>query len=267
MAVPPNVTYMQRNRRQFLLGSLLLATASTGCLQGEDDEGNGDGGPTTAVTEEPRLDEPPYAIEAQPDDPEAWDELYLCANMFGETDLSFQAVSAPRLTDPLLPTADRRGDEYAVRVLASAEAVHEVFETGEGSGDGGTESPAETDDGTEASGTPGDDGPSGESSEPEEPLAETDFEEHVLLVVESGYPSGSATHHWKRVEATDRGFRLHGCYVLPYERTDDEDSTHSIVRVERPDDFEFARVSLTTGEDERAHFNSTEGVVAVEKDV
>lgn len=272
---------MQRTRRRFLVGGVLSVAVTAGCLDGDDGTGNGDGrvDPTSAIIEQPRIDDPPYTIVEQSGDADDWNELYLCENMPPGTYLQFQTVSAPRLTDPLLPSEDQRGDEYAVRVLTSAEAVHDVFETGESASTDETE-------GTEASGatqtggtddaggdgTPTPDGPeddatTGAGGASETPIAETDFSENVLVVVESGYVSGSMAHHWERVRTSERGFRVQGCYVVPHERTDDATTQHSVVRVERPDDFEFARVSLTTGVDERVHFNSTEGVVSVERDV
>lgn len=231
---------MTIDRRRFLGGTILASVAATGCLQGEAETGNGGSEPTSAVPEDPRIDEPPYDVEAQPNDPDAWNRLYLCENMSAESDLEFGMVSAPR-ADLLLSTHDPDdGDAFAVRALTSETEVREVFELGD-DGDGG-------------------DG----GKEPEGPVDATDFEEYVLLVVESGYGSGSITHHWKRVEATDRGFRLHGCHAVPYERTDDLTSRHSVVRVERPEAFEIARVSLTVDEDRRVHFNSTEAVVDAE---
>lgn len=231
---------MEINRRQLLTGTVLAAIPTTGCLQ-ENRIGveNHRDDATTPVPEDPRVDEPPYEIEEQPDDEEAWNQLYLCEHMSAASDLEFEAVSAPQLTDPLLSIHDRDGEEYAVRVLDSPADVRELFEVG------GTED-------------------EGDADESEKPIDAIDFEKYVLLVVESGYGSGSIAHHWKRVEATGRGFRLHGCYTKPYLRTADISPRHSVVRVERPDDFAFARVSLTVGQERRIHFNSTEGVVSVD---
>lgn len=254
---------MQRTRRRFLSAGVLAAAVTAGCLDGSDGNGNGGGGggdggggldPTSAVIEQPRIDRPPYTIVAQTDDEADWNELYLCENMPNVTYLEVEPVSAPELAAPLLPSENQRGEEYAVRALTSEEAVQEVFETGEGGSDGG----GSGDDGSS------DDGDTDDGSG--EPLAETDFEEHVLLVVESGYVSGSLSHHWKRVRTIEGGLWLQGCYRVPYVRSDDETARHSVVRVERPEDFELARVSLTINEDERVHVNSTEGVVAIERD-
>ncbi|WP_222918885.1 hypothetical protein [Natrinema sp. SYSU A 869] len=238
---------MTINRRRLLAGTALATVASAGCLQADDESGtgngngngngNGDSEPTTAVPEDPRVDEPPYEIEEQPNDPDEWNQLYLCENMSGDSDLEFQPVSAPR-ADLLLSSADFENEAYAVRALTSADEVREVFELGDDGGDG-----------------------SGE--EPEEPIDEIDFAENILLVVESGYGSGSIAHHWKRAETTDRGVRLHGCHMIPYERTDDLTARHSVVRVERPENVEIAHVSLTVDAERRVHYNSSEDVVAV----
>ncbi|ELY81497.1 hypothetical protein [Natrinema pallidum] len=236
---------MTCNRRRFLAGTALATVASAGCLQADDqtetgdgngnDDGDADSEPTSAVPEDPRVDEPPYEIESQPTEPEEWNQLYLCANMPGDSDLEFQTVSAPR-ADLLLRTADTEDEAYAVRALTSAAEVREVFELGDGGSDEG----------------------------PEEPIDAIDFEETVLLVVESGFGSGSVTHHWKRAEATDRGVHLHGCQTTPFKQTSDLTARHSVVRVERPETFELARVSLTVGAERRVHFNATEGVVTVD---
>lgn len=238
---------MTIDRRQFLAGTALATVASAGCLQADDEgrngngneNGNGDSEPKTAVPEDPRVDDPPYEIEEQPTDSDEWNQLSLCENMSTDSDLEFQTVSAPR-ADLLLSNADAENEAYAVRALTSAEEVREGFELG------------------------GDDGGDGSGEEPEESVDAIDFAENVLLVVESGFGSGSVAHHWKRAEATDRGVRLHGCHTSPYERTDDLTARHSVVRVERPENFELARVSLTVDAERRVHFNSTEGAVTVE---
>lgn len=244
---------MAMERREFAIGALLTATAMAGCVEGAAEnenggdenggDGNGDEGgadePTTAIPEEPRVDEPPYEIEEQPDDGDEWNPLFLCEHVSAASELEFRMVSAPELTDPLLSVGDHDGAEYAVRVLTGAAEVREVFDVGGTGGDG---------------------------DEPAEPIDAIDFESYVVLVIESGYGSSSITHHWKRAESTDRGVRLHGCYRKPYVRTADVSPRHSVVRVERPDEFEVASVSLTVGEERRVHFNSTEGVVSVDHD-
>lgn len=238
---------MEITRRHVLGGTVLATVSWAGCLQGEAGTENDGGEPTTAVPEEPRVDEPPYEIETPPDNEEEWNPLYLCENMPAEPNLEFQMISAPRLTDPLLSTGDHDGNEYAVRALTSAEEVRQVFDVESSNSTGNT--------------TSNDSDSSGES---EEPIDAIDFENYVVLAVESGYGSGAITHHWKHVETTDRGFRLHGCHRVPYVQTADVTSRHSVLKVEKPESFEFPRVSLTVAEDRRVHFNSTEEVVSVD---
>lgn len=230
---------MRVTRRQLLLGTVAGVTTAGGCLQRSLADGRTGGETPQASPEEPRVDKPPYEIADQPDDAEAWNPLYLCEQMPADADLDFTMVSPPPLSEPLLSLQDRDGDAYAVRVLTSAADVREVFETG------------------------GPDDTASEGSKGETPLDATDFEEYVLLVIESGYGSSSVTHHWKRVEATDRGVRLHGCHRIPYLRTADIAPRHSVVRIERPQGFAVGRVSLTVSAERRVHFNSTEGVVSI----
>lgn len=236
---------MHSRRGVLLSGAALGATLSAGCFGVDDGSDEEPTEPTEAIPEEPRVDEPPYEVETQPDDRDEYDPLYLCANMPDASERSVQMVPGPR-ADLLLSTHDPDSgeDAYAVRALTSADEVREVFDLGGSDDDGQNE---------------------GDESV-EEPLDAVDFERYVLVVVEDGYGSGSVTHHFERAEETDRGFRLHGCLRIPYERTDDLSTRHSVVKVERPEDFEFARVSLTVDADRRVHVNSTEGVVTVEPD-
>ena len=231
---------MEITRRQLLVGTLATAVSTSGCLQNNTANGDTSGEQTpTPIPEEPRVDEPPYVIKEQPDDEAGWNPLYLCEHMPADSELAFTMVSPPPLRDPLLSIQDREGDEYAVRALTSATDVHDVFDTG---------GPSDTTNG---------------GTEGEMPLDATDFEKYVLLVIESGYGSSSIAHHWKRVEATDRGLRLYGCHRIPYLRTTDIAPRHSVVRVERPHGFEVARVSLTISKERRVHFNTTEDVVSI----
>lgn len=227
---------MTTSRRRFLAGAALAATATSGCLDRGDASGTAAHSATpTAVTENPRVDEPPYDIETPPSDRDAWNELYLCANMPSDSDLTFDEPESRR-PDPLLSTHDTEdGDAYAVRALTSADEVRAVF----GDDDGG--------------------------DDPDGGLEALDFSEYLVLVVEDGYGSGSISHHWTRADATEGGLHLHGCHRLPYERTDDLTARHSVLTVARPDEFAIARVSLTVGADRRVTFNSTEGVVTVDR--
>lgn len=230
-----------RLHRRHLLTRLALATTATttaGCLTGTANNGPDGSDTPDAIPEDPRTDEPPYPI-TKPDDGEDWDPHFLCRHMPTDSDLEWKHLSAPRLPARLLADSDRSGAVYAVRALTSPSDVEAVFDTG-----------------IKRNTT---------SDETEEPLTAIDFTRYVVLVVESGFGSGAITHHWKRVEETPRGFRLHGCHYIPEVRTMDAAPRHSVVKVARPPGFEVAHVSLTVSPDQRVHFNSTEGVVAVDQ--
>lgn len=95
-----------------------------------------------------------------------------------------------------------------------------------------------------------------------ERLTAIDFGETLLVVVESGWKFGP--HRWARIETVDGGIHLHGYHELPTDTHLDVGGVSSLLEVERPDDVEFARVSLTGHNHERArrvNFDSTEGVV------
>lgn len=91
-----------------------------------------------------------------------------------------------------------------------------------------------------------------------------DFDEYVLVAVESGYGSGSRTHRWIRVEPVENGIHLYGCYAGSQE-TDDLSAYCSVLKVARPDDtsVEVAHVSLTVEEDRTVTFDSTDGLVTI----
>ncbi|WP_311173574.1 hypothetical protein [Halobellus ordinarius] len=91
-----------------------------------------------------------------------------------------------------------------------------------------------------------------------------DFEESVLAAVEIGYGSGSVEHRWARVESTEKGLALVGYYTDPYVQTDDLTTRVSLVEVFRPaTEVEIAHIHLTVREEQRIHFNSTEGLVTI----
>jgi len=92
-------------------------------------------------------------------------------------------------------------------------------------------------------------------------LAGVDFDEAAVVLVESGFGSGSVSHCWQRVGREGAALHLHGCYTRPVCRTADDVARHSAVVVECPEPVSVARVSLTVAGDGRVHFNSTEGVV------
>lgn len=245
------------DRRRFLTASgLSVAVAAAGCLDrsrlsGDSDDENGtDDGPGpgteaddggTRVEEDRRVTKPPQKIERPdpPDDPEAfseWNDDYLGEHMATEPSLAFDPVPVRVgwVRDTGLGTPDRPADEaYEVRLVADEDDYEATFYR----------------------------------DRMDDSLRDdlVDFDESVLVLVESGFGSSSVDHRWVRVEADGDAVHLHGYYTAPYERTDDIDTRFSALEVERPSEgVDFARVSLTVDDERRVRFNSTEGVVALE---
>lgn len=208
---------------------------------GTDDPGTGDDA-VDPIPEDPRTDAPPYVIEPPeppdtPGDGDAWNDDYFGENMPTEPSLRVEAISVPRgrLRDPLRDHADPGEDGYRARLLTSESDVEDNFNTD-----------AMDDDAVDR-------------------LRSVEFEDAVVVAVESGFGSGSVSHRWARAEADGSVLGLHGYYTDPYIQTDDITSWLSVLEIERPPDgIEYARVSLTVAEDRRVHLNSTEGVVTPE---
>jgi hypothetical protein len=184
-----------------------------------------------------RVDEPPYDI-AVPEcespsgsTPSERDPLYLCANMPAEPSLSFtQATTRGSvLADAGLELGEGTDDQMYVTLLT--ESADRVADSAAG----------------DAAAL----------------LRATDFETHAVLVVETGWGSGSVYPHIKRVEATDTGVHAVGCHSDPCVWTDDYTSRTTAVRFERPDALETGVVSLTVAADERWNVAAGEGVVTI----
>lgn len=190
------------------------------------------------IPEEPRIDEPPYPIDRPepPDDHDDsdWNEDYLGEELPTEPSLSFEPVSVGRgLVDgPRLDAFDR--EQYWVELVETETQRDERFDL------------------------------DGADEETRQRLEAVDFEESVLVVVETGFGSGSVSHRWGRVEDAADGLHLHGYYTDPYIQTDDITTWLSVLEVERPQgSLDLARCTVTVTENRRVHFNSTEGVVSV----
>lgn len=236
------------NRRTLLAGTgIALSVGLVGCLgggfdagDGEDDDADGmSGGTDDPIQETPRVDEPPYPID-RPDPPDEhdesdWNDDYLGEAMPTDPSLSFDRVTGARGLAPGL-TFDGAGvDRYRADLIKSETALDTLL-----------------DDQTI-------------NEDARDRLDAVDFEEAVLVIVASGFGSGSVGHRWGRVEAAEDGLQLHGYYTDPHIQTDDVTYRASVIEVERPDGApDLARVSLTVGTDRRVHFNSTEGVVSVD---
>lgn len=245
------------NRRRLLAGSgFVLSAAVSGCLgdggsdetAGSDDE-NGDerddaGTNDTErreiepVEENPRADEPPHEITPQDDeDRDDWNDDYLGERMETEPSLSFDSIPVTRrvLGDRRLTENSSQLGEYWVELIESEGDRNEFLDIEEL-----------------------------HDEESRERLETVDFDESVLIVLETGYGSSSVRHRFARIEGDERDLHLHGYYTDPHGRDGDISTWVSVLEVEQPDTVEIARVSLTVARDLRVHFNSTEGVVRVD---
>jgi len=253
---------MGLNRRRALLAGVSAAgTALAGCLSGgspqpgtareettdergddgtTDDDGTDEGSDDDSDGGElpddlDRVDEPPYEItEPECDPPEdGRDPLWLCENMPAEPSLSFEQATT-------------RGTFLADEGL-------QLDETGEGSEYYATllTEPADRnrlrDDDSDAAAL----------------VEGTHFGSEAVLIVQTGWGSGSVTPHVKRVEETDDGVRAFGCERQPCVYTSDLTSRTVAVRFERPDTLDAATASLTVGTEKRVNFAAGEGVVTL----
>lgn len=299
---------MDTPTRRTLLSSSAgtLALLAAGCLDdggtsGEDigsgdeddsSDGTSDDGESRdeeQISEDPRVDEPPHEIEPpEPpeDDPDEWNDHYLGEHIESEPSLQFEAVSGVRLEDPTL------AGDFEVETSAENAAGDDPVSDGDEQGtddsvtdpaeEPPTDPPSESDpesapiDGEFAvhlleSDDDLEDVSFDRVDEDDRTVLETvDFDDQVVVVVESGWGSSSVRHRWVRVEEPDEdgAIDLHGYYTSPQVQTQDYTTRHSAVVVERPDeqDLAFARVRLTVSEDHRVNVNSTEGRVSLERE-
>jgi len=187
-----------------------------------------------------RVDTPPYDIEeveCNIDDSGEGDRdpLYLCANMPAEPSLSFEQVSTrgTLFADEGLEFADDNTDDqlYAT-LLTEADDIERFAE---------------------------------DSGDAYDLTADTDFESHAVLVVQTGWGSGSIVPHLKRIEETEDGIHAFGCYTQPCVYTDDFTARSTVARVERPDSLDSGIVSLTVDPSTRYNVATGEGVVTVDR--
>jgi len=220
-----------RRRRFVTTAGIVGVSALAGCVS---EDGNGDNGGTSQPPDE-RIDEPPHDPERPPvpNDEDDWNDHWLGEGMATEPSLPFESVRA-ELVDPKLGgPPPHPNSEFVATLATSDEELESLIDL--------------------------EDAP--------EQLQTVDFAEELVIVVESGYGSSSLQHVWQRVEDIDSGVYLHGYYLSPYIRTDDISPRHSVVVVETPaEEGDIAHVSLTTGEDTRVNFDSSEGVVSISRD-
>lgn len=227
------------NRRKFLKVSTSGALVGiVGCTTPQSDE---------TITEEPRIDNPPQEIHPQSwsdyqdmDYQEAidnWNNDYLGENINIDSSLEFKRLNMSRfsINTPILSESmNTNYNHYFVNFINSQDKARSTFEYENMSDDIVNE------------------------------IEETDFSESIFYVVKSGYGSGSIGHRWSGVTTVDDSLTAIGYYTKPFEQTDDITTRSSIVKVSNVDNPDYIRVSLTVDENNRVHFNSTEGVVSVE---
>lgn len=228
-----------------------LSAADPGPGDGDGDDGSpgdeGDGSPGAdgdgdspgdddPVGERPRVDEPPYDIS----EPECGDEgdrdpLWLCENMAAEPSLEFDQVetSAPIFANEglRLEVDDEGHPQFYAALLTEADGLDRV--------DGNT--------GGDVGGL----------------IEGTDFDSEALLVVQTGWGSGSETPHLKRIEETETGVHAFGCHRQPCMWTADYTMRTVVARFERPDTLDEGFASLTVDPEHRVTFEAGEGVVTV----
>lgn len=231
---------MQRRALLAGLGASCIGLLA-GCLGDDDDNpGNdespldgfeceaGDADEPIQVDAFPGVDEPPHDIHPYESDeiPEAdWDMHYLGQCMDTEPSLSFDELdSIGSLSDEVeLPDNDPL---YRVDFATTEDEAAEVW--------------------TEL---------------PEEVTAKT-FDDHVLILIQHGWYSGSLRSHWMRVEQVDDGLHAHGYRRDPVLHDANIELHVSVLSVEASDHpIDRVTASLTRSRDTRLHFTSNDGIV------
>lgn len=233
------------NRRTLLTGAGVgFVTPFAGCLsiQNMNTSGNGNSSGNTQeremIEEDPRIDKPPHEInppEKKDDevfDPEDWNEDYLGKQIDQEPSIALETLLHSSTTEILHEPIDPNDGSYRIQIIANDSDYKNIFNLDK------------------------------IDQENREHLNAVDFSNSVLLVVEAGRGSSTVQHRWSRVVDIDEGLHLHGYYNRPAIVHSDIAPRVSVLEVEPPsEELSFARVSLTLDEDNRIHFNSTEGVV------
>lgn len=189
----------------------------------------------TNIDDYPRVDEPPHDI-TPPDGVEDRNDDYLGACMATDSSLAFDVLFRYTGTNTRGKLAFSRNQSYWVELVTDETERDKsvALDT--------------VDDETRTR------------------IEGIDFDESVLVVVESGWVSSGLSHRWTRVDEVADGLHLHGYYREPGIVPTDRTKHVSLLEVERPDDPNLARVSLTERADRRVHFDSSEGIVKTAAD-
>lgn len=223
-----------------LAGIAATGTGLAGCLASGDPGASPDHSPTPSPSPTEafrRIDSPPHRITepscASPDGDH--DPLWLCADLATEPSLAFEQArtSGTLFSDEGLQLGDEAtGPQVYATLLTGPEDLDRL--------DRDRSSPAV------------------------ELAEETDFGTEAVLVVQTGWGSGSVAPHLQRIEPVAAGIHAHGCYRRPCVQTADFTSRTVVARFERPAALDRARVSLTLDPETRVHVRVGDGVVTVD---
>ncbi|MWV38620.1 hypothetical protein [Natrialba sp. INN-245] len=225
---------MYRRKYIEVIGASALLS---GCLSSEGlDDSETKKEENLEIVEETRVDEPPYEI-VEPDEPETveeetqWNDEYLGEHMKTVPSVEFNVLEEGKLLEePRVPDANHA---FWSDTIISETELSQFVERNQME-----EVPAQ--------------------------ISHVDFDESVLVVVESGWGSRTVEHRWARIEEIEDGVHLYGYYTVPWEHYGDT-TRESIIEIKRHEkNIQFARISLTVKESTRTHFNTTEGSVTPE---
>lgn len=217
------------NRRKFIAsGSSVVAISLSGCLdifrRNNGEPDSNDEYPD--LPSEERVDTPPYEITTPSDREDEWNPHYMGKNLSKNPTRNFSTNVNANLRDQKIRIEDMiESNEYIVRIIDNEEDLNNILNTNDN--------------------------------------FNINFDDEILIVVESGFNSSSLMHQWQRVEDTSDGIHIHGYMYRPYDRRLDFESRSSIIRVDKPDNLEKAYVSLTIDPEFRINFNSSEGIVRI----
>lgn len=243
---------LSRRRAVRIVGASMPVGFLAGCLSnqapGDDGEtdpdgnrspgGDSDDGGDRSAEQLAQVEEPSYEI-SEPDCGEDGDRdpLWLCEHMASEPSLAFEQVET---------TSVVFSDE-GVDLEGMQQGVSQLY-AGLLTDESDLERIAE--------GVGGDVG---------DLIEQTDFDAEAVLVVQTGWGSGSETPHLKRIEEVDDGIHAFGCYRRPCGGTTDVTVRTVLAQLERPERLDRAVVSVTVDPRTQVNITADEGIVTVDE--
>lgn len=242
---------MELSRRRALRLACATGPLLAGCLaendpdaddtgaSGDDEDDGSDGGTSGPSQDDlPIVEEPPEPIEEPACSRDARrDPLWLCEGVATETSLEYEQVATrdALLASEGLARETRQQGHQVYAALLAGDDDRERLRSEEGTDLGDL-------------------------------VAGTDFDAQALLVVETGWGSGSITPHLARIEATDDGVHAAGCYRRACGGTGDYTARTLVARFERPETLEAASVQLTIEPELRVTVGAGDDVLTVSDD-